>query len=218
MNETECKARVRQELLAGYYEKTGTLLIPVSVSNRHVHLDAQALSVLFGEGYTLTPQKDLVQLGQYACKETVTVRGPKGALNKVRILGPLRKETQIEISRTDSFTLGIAPVLRMSGELSGTPGVVIEGPAGSLELSRGVMIAMRHLHVPTAQGPVFGLKNGDTVSIVTTGERPSVLMQVAVRVSDGALLEAHVDTDEANACGIRNDMLCRIVKEGPAAQ
>ena len=216
MNETECKARVRQELLARHYQQTGELLIPVSVSNRHVHLDEPALSVLFGEGARLTHQKDLVQLGQYACRETVTLRGPKGEIDKVRVLGPLRRETQVEVSRTDCFKLGIPPVLKMSGDLDGTPGLTLVGPRGTLTLARGAIVAMRHLHVHTSQADVFGLHNGDSVSVITTGERPMVMMQVIVRVSDGALFEAHVDTDEANASGIRNDILCRIVKEGAA--
>lgn len=213
MNQTELKARVRQELLAEQYRETGKLLLPVSVSNRHVHLDASALVCLFGEGYRLTHQKDLVQLGQYACEETVTLRGPKGTLEKVRILGPLRSVTQVEVSRSDCFKLGIKPCLRMSGDISGSESLTLEGPNGSLTIREGVIVAMRHLHVPSDLADTFRLKNGNFVSLITQGERPTVLMRVAVRVSDKALLEAHVDTDEANAAGIVNDMLLRGVCE-----
>ena len=207
MNQTELKARVRQELLAEQYRETGKLLLPVSVSNRHVHLDASALASLFGEGYTLTHQKDLVQIGQYACQETVTLKGPKGSLEKVRILGPLRSATQVEVSRSDCFKLGIKPVLRMSGDIAGSESVTLIGPKGSITVKEGVIVAMRHLHVPEDLAETFRLRNGSFVSLITRGERPTVLMRVAVRVSNMALLEAHVDTDEANAAGIVNDML-----------
>ena len=213
MNQTELKARVRQALLAEQYRETGKLLLPVSVSNRHVHLDAAALRCLFGEGYTLTHQKDLVQLGQYACRETVTLVGPKGSIENVRILGPLRSVTQVEVSRTDCFKLGIPPVLRMSGDIAGTPSLTLVGPKGTLKIAEGVIVAMRHLHVPTELADTFELKNGGFVSLITRGERPAVLMRVAVRVSDKALFEAHVDTDEANAAGIVNDMLLSGVRE-----
>lgn len=216
MNETECRARIQQEVLAMHYKETGELRVPVNVSNRHVHLDEEALFALFGKGHQLTHQKDLIQIGQYACKETVTIRGPKGAIEKVRVLGPLRKESQVEISMTDSFKLGVKPVICMSGHLEGTPGITIEGPAGTITLQRGVMVAMRHLHVPASLSETLGLSNNDTVSIITKGNRPSVLMQVVVRVSDKFLLEAHVDLDEANGCGIKNDMLCSVIKEGQA--
>lgn len=213
MNQTELRARVRQELLAEQYRETGKLLFPVSVSNRHVHLDAAALSCLFGEGYSLTHQKDLVQLGQFACQETVTIRGPKGAIDKVRVLGPLRSKVQIEVSRTDCFKLGIPPTVRMSGDIAGSPSLTLEGPRGMLTVQEGAIVAMRHLHVPEDLADTFHLKNGSFVSLITRGERPTVLMRVAVRVSDKALLEAHVDTDEANAAGITNDMLLSAICE-----
>ena len=211
MNQTELRARVRQELLAEQYRETGKLIFPVSVSNRHVHLDAAALFCLFGEGYTLTHQKDLVQLGQYACQETVTIRGPKGALDKVRVLGPLRSKVQVEVSRTDCCKWGIPPKVRMSGDIAGSPS--LEAPRGTLTIQEGAIVAMRHLHVPADLADTFHLKNGSFVSLITKGERPTVLMRVAVRVSDKALLEAHVDTDEANAAGIVNDMLLSAICE-----
>ena len=213
MNEVELKARVEQEILAKNYQETGHLFVPVNVSNRHIHLDANALRVLFGNAYELTHQKDLIQIGQFACKETVTLKGPKGSIPNVRVLGPLRKETQIEVSRADCFKLGVKPVLKLSGHLEGTPGIIVEGPAGSLELKRGVMVAQRHLHVPTTLENVLDLHNGDTVSFITKGERPCVMMEVIVRVSDASLLEAHVDIEEANGCGFANGMLVNVIKE-----
>lgn len=214
MNDTELRARVRGSILARHYQDTGALLIPVTVSNRHIHLDERSLFALFGEGYRLTHKKDLVQIGQYAAEETVTLRTQKAALGKVRVLGPLRSKTQVELSTTDCYTLGIKPAIHLSGDLAGTPGIRIEGPRGAIDVSCGAMVAKRHVHVPSELAGIFGLQNGDTVSLVTKGERPSVLMGFIVRVSDEALLEAHVDTDEANAAGITNDMLLTAIKEG----
>lgn len=213
MHEVECKARITQGVLAEVYRQTGELKVPVNVSNRHIHLDNDALVSLFGADHPLTRKKDLIQLGQFACEETVTLKGPKGSLKGVRVLGPLRGATQIEISKTDSFVLGVKPVIRMSGNVAGTPGITVEGPKGSIDLPCGVIVAERHLHVPTSLSETLGLKNGETVSLVTKGERPTVLMHVAVRVSDMALLEAHVDVDEANAAGIVNGMFCDVIKE-----
>ena len=214
MNEAELKARVRDAVLARHFQETGEILVPVNVSARHVHLDQNALSVLFGSGHQLTPMRGLVQPGQFACEETVTLRGKKGALQNVRVLGPLRGSVQAELSVTDCYALGVAPVVRLSGNHEGTSPVVVQGPMGEVEIPRGAMVAMRHVHMPTELAKLFGMENGDTLSLITTGGRPAVLMQFVARVSDDALLEAHVDTDEANACGIVNDMLCRAVKEG----
>jgi len=214
MNNVELKAMATQIAIAEYYKKTGTFMVPVNVSNRHIHLDKNAVEILFGKGRTLTKKKDLMQPGQFACEEVVTVRGPKGSIANVRVLGPERSATQLEISRADSFKLGVSPMIRMSGDIDDTPGVILEGPAGSLEIKKGVIVARRHVHVPAQYAALFGLENGSTVSIISMNEkRPSVLMEVAVRVSDKFLLEAHVDMDEANGCGISNGDLCRVFKE-----
>ena len=213
MNQTELKALIRQEVLAELFRETGKLLIPVNVSNRHVHLDEAAQKSLFGEGCGLTKQKELVQPGQYACRETVTVHGPKGSIEKVRVLGPLRSRTQVELSRTDCFRVGIPPLVRMSGDLAGSPSLTLEGPAGSITIPEGAIVAMRHVHMPADLAETLKLKNGGSISLITRGERPAVLMQVAVRVSERALLEAHIDTDEANAAGIVNDLLVRGIME-----
>ena len=215
MNDVELKAYITQTAIAEYFKKTGTLMVPVNVSNRHIHLDSYAVEVLFGKGYKLTKQKDLMQPGQFACKETVTIRGPKGFIPNVRILGPERNATQVEISKSDSFKLGVSPMIRMSGDIDNTPGIILEGPAGKLGIKKGVIVARRHLHVPAQYAALFGLDNGSTVSLVSMDERrPSVLLEVAVRISDKFLLESHVDMDEANGCGISNGDLCRVYKEG----
>ncbi len=178
--------------------------VPVAVSNRHVHLCAADVEVLFGQGYQLKVLRGLSQPGQFACGETVTLAGPKGSVEKLRVLGPARGETQVEILQSDSFKLGIEPVVRMSGDLADTPGGRLVGPAGSVELKRGVIVAARHLHMSAAEAACYGLKNGDSVSVKKGGARALTFCGVVVRAGEGHSLEVHIDTDEANAAG----MLC----------
>lgn len=178
--------------------------VPVGVSNRHIHLSKQDLETLFGEGYELTIRNDLSQTGQYAAEETVTIQGPKSAMANVRILGPTRNETQIEISRTDSFALGVKPPVRDSGSLEATPGIVIIGPKGQVELDKGVIIAQRHIHMSEEDAKNFGVEDKDLVSVRMGGERAIVFENVLVRVRDDFVLEMHIDTDEANAAIIGN--------------
>lgn len=179
--------------------------IPIGVSNRHFHVSQEDLEALFGKGYELTKKSDLKQPGQYACNETVTVRGPKGEFNRVRILGPVRKQSQVEISKTDSFRLGIKPPIRESGCLSGTPGVEIIGPKGTVILPEGAIIALRHIHMTPQQAEAMGVWDKDIVEVETFGERRGVFGDVLVRVSDQFSLEMHVDVDEANACALSNN-------------
>jgi putative phosphotransacetylase len=179
--------------------------VPVGISNRHIHLSKGDLATLFGPGYELTVAKDLSQTGQYAAEETVTLVGPKGVLQRVRVLGPLRSQTQVEISRTDCFALGVKPPVRDSGDLSDSPGIVVVGPAGCVQLSEGVVLAKRHIHMTPAEAEKFGLKDKDCVKVaVTEGPRPLTFDQVLVRVRDDFVLELHLDTDEANAACLRN--------------
>lgn len=180
------------------------LKIPIGVSNRHVHLSRKDLDQLFGEGYELTKKSDLAQPGQYAANETVVVRGPKGEFNKVRILGPVRPESQVEISLTDGFQLGVKAPIKESGHLDDTPGVTLIGPKGTVEMPRGTIVALRHIHMTPQQAAAMGLKDKDVVEVETFGERAGVLGNVLVRVSDKFALEMHVDIDEANACSLRN--------------
>src|SRR5690606_24442185 len=147
----------------------------------------------------LTYWKDLGQPGQYACKEVVTVVGPKGVIENVRVIGPVRKQTQVEISRSDTFKLGIKAPIRESGDLEGSPGCVLVGPKGMVSLDSGVSIAARHIHMTPPIASQYGLRDKDVVSVVVEGERGVVFNNVIVRVSKNAALEFHVDIDEGNA-------------------
>jgi len=188
--------------------------IIAGVSNRHVHLSREDLDLLFGKGYTLTPTKDLGQPGQFACKEMVTIVGPKGSIENVRILGPERKDTQIEISLTDAFKLGIMPPVRDSGDIEGTPGITIIGPNGKLEKEKGVIIAKRHVHMRPSDAEKFGVKDKDIVKvIVENGDRKLIFDDVLIRVSEKFALEFHVDTDEANAALLKTGDVVYIVEE-----
>ncbi len=175
--------------------------IPVGVSARHVHLSSEDVERLFGPGYQLRPLVEL-QPGQYAAKETVTLVGPKGVLQNVRVLGPPRSRTQVEISRTDGYVLGLNPPVRDSGDLDGSEGVVIVGPRGAVALAEGVICAARHIHMPPEHAAALGLKQGERVRVRTDGIRPVVFDSVLVRVSEEARTEMHIDTDEANAAGL----------------
>ncbi len=188
--------------------------IVAGVSNRHVHLSKEDVEILFGKDYQLTPIKDLGQPGQFACKETVIIAGPKGAIEGVRVLGPERKETQVEISLTDAFKLGVMPPVRDSGDLEGTPGITIIGPNGTVVKSKGVIIAKRHIHMHTSDAERFGVKDKDIVKvIVEKGDRRLIFDDVLIRVSEKFALEFHVDTDEANAAMLKTGDYVYIVEE-----
>ncbi|WP_026476360.1 phosphate propanoyltransferase [Alkaliphilus transvaalensis] len=188
-------------------------MLPIAMSNRHIHLSEKDIEVLYGEGYQLTKFKDLSQPGQYATNEKVDVVGPKGILKGVRVLGPARKQTQIEISLTDSFVLGIKPPVRDSGDLAGSPGVKIVGPKGEVELAEGVIIASRHIHMHTDDAADFQVKDNERVMIKTSGERGLIFNNVLVRVHPSYGLEMHVDIDEGNAAGLKNGDMVELIKE-----
>ena len=173
--------------------------MPIGTSNRHIHLSNEDLTTLFGEHYALTIQKELSQPGQFAAKETVTFVGPKGCLEKVRILGPVRKRTQAEISVTDCFKLGIKPVVRDSGQHDGTPGLQIIGPLGNVDLESGVMVASRHIHLNLEEAAAWSLKDGDRVRVKVQSQRPMIFEDVLIRVHENYRKEMHLDIDEANA-------------------
>lgn len=190
------------------------LAVPVGISNRHVHLSRQDMDTLFGPGSELTRIKAVKQPGQFAAEETVTLRGPKGKLERVRVLGPMRPKTQVEISQADSVRLGIAAPLRMSGSLDGSPGVEITGPKGTVTLDRGVIIAWRHVHMLPETAVEAGFRNGDVVDVTVEGERGGILGNVVVRAATASALELHIDVEEANAFFLRNNDTVRIRKRG----
>lgn len=188
--------------------------VPVGVSNRHIHLNKADLETLFGAGYELTPLKDLSQPGQYACKETLTLIGPAmRPIEGVRVLGPLRSKSQVEISMTDSYVLKVKPPVRESGNIAGSAGVTIIGPKGVVTLNEGCIIANRHIHMSPSDGVAFGVKDGDTVTVDVEGKRRTRWYDVQVRVHKDFRLEMHVDTDDANAAGIGNGFKVKVVKE-----
>ncbi|GAA0071441.1 phosphate propanoyltransferase [Clostridium sardiniense] len=179
--------------------------IPVGVSNRHVHVSQEDLEVLFGNRYSLTKKSDLKQPGQFATNETVTVRGPKGEFEKVRILGPVREKSQVEISLTDSFRLGVKAPIKESGHLENTPGVELIGPKGKMKIEQGTIVALRHIHMTPEYAEKIGVKDKEIVEVETLGEREGILGNVLVRISDKFSLEMHIDIDEANACALKNN-------------
>lgn len=186
--------------------------ILVETSARHVHVSQADLDVLFGEGYTLTNKKDLSQPGQYACEEKVTVVGPKGEM-KMSILGPTRKETQVEVSLTDARSLGIKALVRESGDIEGTSGCKLAGPKGEVEISCGVIAAKRHIHMTEADAKEFGVQDKDVVSVkITTEDRSLTFGDVVCRVSDSYALAMHIDTDESNAAGIAGPCQGELIK------
>ncbi len=187
-------------------------VVPVGLSNRHIHLTKEHLDILFGEGYKLTKMKDLSQPGQYAANEKVDVVGPKGTLKGVRILGPTRKETQIEISLTDSFVLGVTPPVRDSGDLTDSPGSKIIGPKGEVTIDKGIIAAARHIHMHTSDAENFGVTDKEIVSVKVEGKRGLVFNNVLVRVHKEYALEMHVDIDEGNAAGLKNGSMVELLK------
>ncbi|MGI5998030.1 MAG: phosphate propanoyltransferase [Lutispora sp.] len=187
--------------------------VPVAMSNRHVHVSRKDLDILFGEGYELTNVKDLSQPGQYACEEKVDIVGPKSTLKGVRILGPVRPATQVEISKFDARTMGVEGVVRASGNTAGTPGCILVGPKGQVELKEGVIVAARHIHMHTDDAPKFGLKDKDIVKVRVGKERAVVFENVVVRVHPEYALDMHIDIEEGNAAGINNGDLGEIIKE-----
>ncbi|MDR2260925.1 MAG: phosphate propanoyltransferase [Azoarcus sp.] len=187
--------------------------VPVGISNKHLHLSEQDLVALFGEDHKLTPYKELVQPGQYAAHEQVDLVGPKGAFKNIRIIGPTRPQTQVEISKTDARALGIDPPVRESGKLDGSPGIRLIGPKGEVELDAGVIVALRHIHLSPEQAQEAGLKDKDLVDVKTSGTRPLVFEDVLIRSGNGHFREFHVDTDEANAAGLANSDEVEIVRK-----
>jgi acetate kinase len=197
-------AAATQKLIATQRAVTVLPPIPIAISARHVHLTVASVETLFGPGHRLTVFREISQPGQYAANESVRVIGPKGQIERVRVVGPERVRDQVEISRTDGFMLGLNAPVRESGDVAESPGLRLEGPAGSIVLSEGVICAMRHVHMTPQDAQAYGVSDGDTVQVRagTSGGRALTFADVRVRVSDRFRLEMHIDTDEANAAGI----------------
>ena len=186
--------------------------VQVGLSTKHLHLSKEHVEALFGAGHQLTHKKDLVQPGQFACEEVVDIVGPKGTIKNVRVLGPERPQTQVEVAMTDARGLGIKAPIRESGDLAGTPGCKIVGPAGEIEIEEGVIVALRHIHLSLEEAEEAGVKDKDWVSIKLEGERALVFDKVLIRASNKFKAECHLDTDEGNAAGCGPDAVCEIVK------
>jgi acetate kinase len=186
--------------------------IPIEVSAHHVHLSRGEMDALFGSGSELKFRSPLSQPGQFASEETVNLVGPKGRVERVRILGPLRSQTQAEISMTEEFKLGIKAPIRASGDLEGSPAIILEGEAGTCTIPQGVICSLRHIHMSLEDALSFGLKDRDIVSVEVKGERPLVFGDVLVRVHPDFVLSMHIDTDEANAASIRTGMEGTLVR------
>ncbi len=184
----------------------------VETSARHIHVSEADLKVLFGENAQLTIKKELSQPGQYACNERVTVVGPKKEIAGVSILGPVRKQTQVELSATDARSIGLPIAVRESGDLAGTPGCTLVGPCGSVTITEGVIVAKRHIHATVADAEELGVKDKEVVSVKIESEGRSLIFgDVIVRVSDSYALAMHIDTDESNAglvaCGTMGEIV-----------
>jgi putative phosphotransacetylase len=185
--------------------------VSVGLSNKHLHVTQEHLEKLFGAGHELTEFKILSQPGQYACDEKVDIVGPKGTLKGVRILGPVRKETQIEISVSDAFKLGLKVPVRDSGDIEGTPGVKIVGPKGEVDLEYGVIVAARHIHMHPDDAKVFGVEDFQRVKVRAEGMRALVFENVLIRVSPTFALDMHIDIEEGNAAGISNGDMVEVI-------
>jgi len=186
--------------------------VPLGLSNRHIHLTREDVDTLFGEGYELTPKKPMVQPGQYAAEETVSIVGPKKTIDGVRVMGPLRPVTQLEISNADARAFGVATApVRLSGDLEDTPGFEIVGPKGRVAKDKGMIVAQRHIHLSTEEGAAYHLTDGDVVAVRIEGGRELILTNVPVRVGDSHKCEMHIDIEEGNAAGAVNNQLATII-------
>lgn len=187
--------------------------IEVEASGRHVHLSEKEVESLFGKGYTLTKLRDLSQPGQYACKERVTISGPKGSIKNVIVLGPCRKETQVEVSLTDSSSLGLKAPIKQSGDLNETLGIKISTEHGEVILDKGLMIAKRHIHITPQDATKFDVCDNEIVQVKVFGCRPLIFDDVVVRVNENFKTNMHIDYDEANACGYTKESIAKIIKK-----
>lgn len=215
MNTHDSEKIIKEVLHELYQNEVGDKKIPIGVSARHCHLKESDLQILFGKGVELTQKSALLQPGQYAANETVTIVGPKGSIERVRILGPLRGATQVEISQTDAIKLGLKVPIRESGNISSSAPITIVGPKGSIFLQEGLIIAQAHIHMSPSDAKSFLVEDGDYVKIeIESDLRPLLFEKVRIRVSGNYVLEMHIDTDEANAGSIITGQYGRLRKAG----
>ncbi|CAM3598159.1 phosphate propanoyltransferase [Parendozoicomonas haliclonae] len=197
--------QIQQVISKVMAEMNGAHLVPIEASARHVHLSQADVDLLFGEGHQLTPSRELSQPGQYLCEERISVIGPKGSFQNVAVLGPVRPDSQVEISRTDARTIGVNAPIRESGDVAGTPGLVLVGPKGVSRIESGVIVARNHIHMTSADAAAMGVQDKQLVSVKVGGERPVTFHNVVVRVKDSFALAMHIDYDEANAVELGRD-------------
>lgn len=188
------------------------MMVEVEASGRHVHLCREDVERLFGSGYKLTKVRDLSQPGQYVCKERVSLTGPKGTIHNVVILGPERKETQAEVSMTDTLVLGIRPPVRLSGDIADTPGIAISNGSRQIVTDKGVIVAKRHMHITPEDAARLHVKDREVLKIKVYGSLPVIFEDTIARVSSEFRTYVHIDYDEANACGFEKGTFCRIVR------
>ncbi|HYK73537.1 MAG TPA: phosphate propanoyltransferase [Pseudoneobacillus sp.] len=213
MEQKELMELIKEVTIKTLAKNQRHLEVPIAVSNRHVHLSKEHVERLFGRNYQLNKWKDLSQPGQFASKETVILIGPKGRIEKVRVLGPARGDTQVEISLYDGFTLGVTPPIRDSGDIDGTPSIIIQGPRGQLKVEQGLICAARHIHMHPDDAAQFNVSNGERVQVNVFGPRGVIFDNVLIRVSPRYKLEMHIDLDEANAAQIKNGQLGVLLKK-----
>lgn len=194
-------------------ELESAMQVPTGISVRHIHLEEAHVERLFGPGHRLVEKKRLSQPGQYACEETLDVTGPKGTISRVRVLGPVRKQSQVEVAFSDARALGVNPPVRASGDLTGTPGITLTGPYGKVELTEGVIIADRHIHMTPEDAARFSVADGDLVRVQTGGVKGGIMDQVRIRVSDSYALDFHIDTDDGNAFLLTQGQPVTLIKQ-----
>lgn len=211
-NNVELITRMVMEAMNQKEDTGNGYMVPLGVSARHVHLTQEHVELLFGEGYQLTKKKELMG-GQFASNELVTIVGLKlRAIESVRILGPVRSKSQVEISATDAVKLGVKAPIRESGNTAGSAPIALVGPKGALYLKEGCIVAKRHIHMAPKDAMAAGVQDGDIVSVKADNERGTIFEQVQIRVDDSFTLEMHIDTDEANAAKIATGDTVKIIK------
>jgi putative phosphotransacetylase len=208
MDQSEIRAIVKR-VVAKTLQKPK--MVPIAVSNRHVHLAPEHVERLFGRGHKLRNLRNLSQPNQFAAIETVSLIGPKGKIQNVRVLGPARSRTQVEVSLFDGFTLGVKPPIRNSGHIIGSESITIQGPRGQVTIDEGLICASRHIHIHSSDSETLGLKDGDRVQVRVNGERGITFSNVLIRVSPNYELEMHIDLDEANAANIKKGQFGEII-------